>query len=100
MPAMKNEESVVQFFGPGHMVFRCFSQVRDMTANDNMTPFQMNRVASDIEAWAKSRADEPAFAQVCYSASKEAQRIRRQARVDAHKANMGAAMRRVVEAVS
>jgi hypothetical protein len=101
---MKKERSTamssVRFVEPGHIVWRCFSQVRDTTANDNMSPFQMNRIASDLEAWARSKSDNPNFAQVCYAAAVEAKRMRRQARLDIHRVNVGRAINRVIEAVS
>jgi hypothetical protein len=101
---MKNEQvnrsTAMRFFEPGHIVWRCFSQVRDTTANDNMTPFQMNRIASDLEAWARSKRDNPSFSQVCYAVAVEAKRMRKQARLDMHRVNVGRTINRAIEAVS
>jgi hypothetical protein len=65
------------------MVWRCFSQVRDRVANDNMTPFMMMQAARDMERWAAVRADSASFASMCFVAATTAQRMRTDARKQA-----------------
>ena len=53
-----------------------FSQLRDLVVNDNMSAAMQMRMAADLERWAASRANEPAFAAMCFRAVTVAQEVR------------------------
>jgi hypothetical protein len=58
------------------MVWRCFSQVRDTTANDNRSVHDMQ----GVRRWAESKANEPAFAPFVHMAMAEFQQFMREHR--------------------
>jgi hypothetical protein len=53
------------------------SQMRDLTANDNMTEFQFAQMRRGLMQWAQSRMNEPAFRPWAIQAMAEAQTMRR-----------------------
>ena len=69
-----------QVFTPSHEMWKHFNQVRDCTDNDNMTPFMQAKAAREWEAWAASKANNPTFAQMAFTAVCHAQEMRRSAR--------------------
>lgn len=71
---MTRTDSAARHFFP-RVVFQCFSQVRDCTDNDNRTPAMMVADARAMQRWAESRADSPAFADVCFAATAQAQAV-------------------------
>lgn len=79
--ATYRDRTVCSYRDGRDMVWRCFSQVREATDDqDNETPQMAMRRAAAFERWAASRADCPAFAQMCYVAVAEAAAVRRQYR--------------------
>lgn len=62
-------------------MWRHFNQVRDCVENDNMSAAEQVRFAAFMEEWAASKADNPAFAEMCFAAVTQAQAVRRAHRV-------------------